>query len=81
MKRAPAWTEEEIETLLRNPDLSDEEMLGLLPRRSIGAIGVARAGLHAYHRGQSTTMLTKLMKARLEKGVAGLTCPKCGMKL
>lgn len=67
MKRAPAWTAQEFTTLLQNPTLSDAEIARLLPQRTEGAVGWVRSGIHSYHRGLDTSMLSKMMPARLER--------------
>lgn len=78
MKRAPNWTAEEFEQLLNNPQLSDEALAATLERRSAGAVGVVRSGIHGYHRGleSANSLLSKMMRDRLEGG-PDVTCPLC----
>jgi len=63
MKQAPVWTLEEFKTLVDNPTLSDVELASKLPRRTVGAVGVVRAGLHSYHKGRNISMLSRMMQA------------------
>ena len=78
MTRVPAWDAEEFETLLEHADLNNETMAELLPRRSVGAVEVVRQGVHAYHRGGNTSMLSQVMLQRLERG--SVTCPVCRVR-
>lgn len=75
MARAPDWSEQEFETLLRNPQLSDEEVARLLPRRTLGAIGAVRSFLHNFHEGGDISGLSQMMASRLRRG--SWTCSKC----
>jgi hypothetical protein len=43
------WNSEEFETLLNNPQLTNEDLSILLPRRSAGAINAVRSFIHSYH--------------------------------
>jgi hypothetical protein len=81
MKRKPEWTTEEFETLLQNPSLTDERLHLKLPNRTPAAIQVVRGGIHAFHLGQNTSMLSKLMITRLRSGASRLICPICGFEL
>ncbi len=78
MNRAPDWTEDEFKVLIENPTVSDEELEKLLPRRSLGAVGVVRCGFHAYHTGRNKSMLSKMMVRMFEHRKGTVVCPKCG---
>jgi hypothetical protein len=78
MTRAPNWTEDEFETLLNNPHLSDEELADLLPQRTVEAGQTVRAFVHNYHIGGSMSGVGKMMLQRLEQG--SVTCPICNTK-
>ena len=71
----PEWTAGEFEEVLHHPELSSERLADSLPRRRVGAVESVRQGIHAYHLGMNTPMLTKAMVLRLAKGP--LTCPVC----
>lgn len=74
--KAPDWNSQEFETLLQHPGLADEGVAEMLPRREMGAVAVVRQGVHAYHRqGMNTSMLSKMMIGRLERG--SVLCPVC----
>ena len=77
MKRAPAWDAEEFETLLQNPGLDDDAVAELTSRRSVGAVEVVRQGLHAYHTGMNTSMLSEVMKEILARRKGSVQCPIC----
>ena len=83
MVRARDWTEEEFETLLRNPGISDDELSELLDgRRSHGAVGLVRSGVHRFHTGQdNASILSQMMLSRLERGTDGLSCAICQRSL
>ena len=72
---APAWSPEEFETLVQHPELREDALAELLLGRTVGALGVVRWGIHAYHKGQSTSILSQIMLRRLERG--SFTCPVC----
>ena len=76
MSRAPDWTEEEFEILLQHPELSDQELHELLPKRTEGAIGAVRGFVCAYHRPKMAFDLSQMMIKRLMKG--GWICARCG---
>jgi len=82
MVRAPEWTEGEFEVVLRGCGVSDEELAGRLPggRRSPGAVGVVREGIHSFHKGRNISMLSKMMLRYLESRRGALVCPKCGTR-
>jgi len=75
MVRKPDWSESEFEVLLTNSELSNEELVKKLPRRTVGAIEVVRSFIHAYHRGHNISGLSQKMLPRLERGC--WTCAKC----
>jgi hypothetical protein len=77
MTRALPWTPEEFDTVLRNPEASDEELATLLETRSTGAIGIVREGIHAYHRGMNASMLSAMMQDRLGDRSRRVRCPRC----
>ena len=77
MVRAPDWNEDEFRILVTSYGLSDEELRLRLPSRSIGAISVVREGVHTYHTGGNTTMLSQMMLSYLSRNRSNLTCPKC----
>ena len=81
MPRKPDWTASEFETLITHPDLSTASLLPLLPKRTAGAIEVVRSGLHAFHTGKHTSLLSKMMLARLQTASQDLRCPLCGSSL
>ena len=78
MVRAPDWGENEFHILVASYGLSDEELRSRLANRSIGAIDVVREGVHAYHIGGNSTMLSQMMRNYLGRNRSSLTCPKCG---
>ena len=80
MARKPDWTESEFEVVLNGYGISDEELAGRLPERSLGAVGVVRSGIHSFHKGGNISMLSKVMLRYLEDRRGTLTCPKCGGK-
>ena len=81
MKRAPNWTSDEFEILLKSSSLSDNNLQLKLPKRTIGAIQIVRYGIHAYHTSKNYSMLSKIMVSRLEKNPSELTCPICDKPL
>ncbi len=74
MPKAPKWTEQEFEELLRNPDLSDEELVAKVGH-SPGAVGVVRNFVHNFHRGLNISGLSQMMIRRLKS--APWVCPVC----
>ena len=78
MNQKPVWTREEFEILVSNSALSDAELVQKLPRRSSGAIGIVRAGIHAFHVGGNISMLSKMMISYLEEKAGSTICPICG---
>lgn len=77
----PEWTAQEFETLVTHPELGDAEIARLLPLRSAGAVGVVRAGIHEFHRGGDSDILSERMRRRLEHPREPLTCAVCDEKL
>ena len=80
MTRPTAWTAQEFDTLLQNPTLSDAGIARILPQRTDGAVSWVRAGIHSYHTGGDTSMLSRMMLRRLERGPS-LICPRCGVTI
>ena len=66
MNTISPWNSHEFETLLENPQLTDEEMSGKLKTRSVGAIGLVHSFIHNFHSGGNISGLSKLMIHRLE---------------
>ena len=75
--KAPAWKPEEFETLLQHPGSDDQAVAELLSERSMGAVGVVRRGIHAYHTGMNTSMLAEMMVRRLKQGSVICPVPVC----
>lgn len=83
--QAPPWSESEFETVLNSYGLSDEELARRMPQRTLGAIGVVRSGIHAFHsRGADVAkrqqLLSNMMIYHLERKRGSLVCPACGTK-
>ena len=70
--------DEEFETLLQHPELSGEQVAELLPRRTADAVAVVREGIHAYHSGMDISMLSRMMRHRLDEVSRRVRCPRCG---
>jgi len=81
MKRAPNWSKEELEILLKENDLSAEQLSRKLLRRTPGAIGVVRAGIHYFHTTGKTSLLSKMMVKCLDKESPPAVCPVCRERL
>ena len=81
MERAPDSTAEEFAALLAHNDLGPDDFAELLPRRSSGAIGAVRSGVHAHHTGGDQSLLSGVMRRYLAEQAAELTCPVCGQVL
>ena len=75
--RAPAWSQEEFEVLLRNNNLPKTGFAELLPQRSPDAIEVVRQGIHSYHRGMNISMLSRMMLRTLDERDEQVECPVC----
>jgi hypothetical protein len=71
------WTEQEFILLVSRPDLSDDGFAEIIPQRSAGAIGVVRAGVHSFHTGGDTSMLSEMMLSLLGSKNTLVTCPVC----
>jgi len=78
MVRAPDWTNQEFEKVLTSGNMNLSELAGSLPGRSVGAIQVVQQGIHSYHLGQDSTMLSEMMLARLADSTRPVNCPICG---
>jgi hypothetical protein len=77
MAEKSEWTEQEFIMLVSRPDLPDDGFAEILPQRSVGAIGVVRAGVHSFHTGGDTSMLSKMMLSLLGAKNTLVTCPIC----
>jgi len=77
MKRAPDWSKEEFETLIKHWNLSDADLSVLIPTRTTDAIKVVRSGIHEFHQKGTSSLLSKMMKTYIEQS-HGLKCPLCG---
>jgi len=77
MTKKSDWTREEFEILVINPAHNSETLATLLLGRSADSIELIRNGLHAFHTGKNTSMLSKLMLARLEASENAIICPIC----
>jgi hypothetical protein len=77
--RTPEWTESEFRVLVTSFGVSDSELKSKLPRRSIGAIDVVREGVHTYHVGNNSTILSQMMTDYLSRNHSHAKCPKCGV--
>jgi hypothetical protein len=78
--RAPNWTRHEFAILVDHPQASDVAVTTLLPGRTADAVGVVRQGVHAFHSGMNTSMLSKMMLRSLDawSGSEDVVCPVCG---
>ena len=76
--RKPDWKEEEFEILLENGEGSVADLLILLRGRNSDAISIVQSGIHSYHRGLNTSVLSQMMLRRLGDGTRPVKCPKCG---
>lgn len=81
MSKTPEWSKVEFDILLHNSQISDAELTQLLPRRTVGAIGWVRNGIHSFHRGGNISMLSKMMIHHLEQGKDQLVCPRCLVRI
>lgn len=78
MTRAPRWTEEEFEKILEKVNLDPQELTQILPGRSAEAIKVVQNGIHSFHLGRDSSMLSEMMKNRLAESIRPVKCPVCG---
>ena len=81
MAKAPDWTPEEFEILLRSPNEKDDSLYLQLPKRTPSAIQIVRGGVHAFHTGGKFSLLSLMMVRRLEKDTTGLICAVCKLPL
>lgn len=81
MTRAPDWSIEEFEILLKNNKLSSRQLAQLLPKRTPDAVEVVRQGIHRFHSIGDGSMLSEIMRQRLNEKHQLLTCPICNMRL
>jgi hypothetical protein len=79
MSQESEWTKEEFLSLISKPELSDEEVAKILPKRTKSAVQAIRAGVHSFHTGGDTSMLSKVMKDLLGSKVTLVECPICKM--
>ncbi len=71
------WSADEFETLLTNPQLSDERVAALLPQRTAAAVHITRSGIHAFHSDGDISMLSQMMRSRLEASGGSVVCSVC----
>ena len=71
------WTEEEFILLISKPDLADDGFSEILTERSSGAVAVVRVGVHYFHTGGDTSMLSEMMLSLLGSKNTLVTCPIC----
>jgi len=76
--RAPEWTKQEFEKVLTSGSMDAGELATSLPGRSVGAIEVVQQGIHSYHLGQDSSMLSEMMLDRLADSRWPVRCPICG---
>jgi hypothetical protein len=80
MKRAPNWTPEEFETLVKSAgDADDEVVCRLDGGRSIDAVNLVRGALHEYHRKGDSPLLSRMMREYLAARRGTLKCPQCSV--
>jgi hypothetical protein len=79
MSRAPDWTADEFETLLQGGHRAVEELASVLRGRTVETIEVVQHGIHNYHVGRGTSMLSEMMLRRLGDRSRPVICPVCGM--
>ena len=79
VSREPNWTAQEFETLLHGGHRAVEELAKDLRGRTVGAIEVVQQGIHNYHVGRGTAILTEMMLRRLGDRSRPVICPVCGM--
>ena len=81
MAKAPNWTPEEFEILLRSPNEKDDSLYLQLPKRTPSAIQAVRGGIHAFHTGGKSSLLSMMMVRRLQKDTTDLVCAVCRLPL
>jgi hypothetical protein len=69
--RKPDWSEEEFRLLLDFPDDTAEH----LQKRSPDAISIVKTGVHEFHQGRDSQLLSEMMKRLLSE--SNWTCPIC----
>jgi hypothetical protein len=77
MTQQPEWTEDEFAILMHAGDLSAEELVLRLPRRSAGAIRAVRGGIHDYHATGSSSLLSRMQRDYLQRRRGTFACPLC----
>lgn len=77
MHRTPDWTADEFRVVLNNPTVSAARLAQRLRRRTPASIGVVRQGIHGYHQGRNTAVLSDVMFGILEEKHGASTCPVC----
>jgi len=77
--RTPEWKPQEFETLPQHPELNKDAPTEPLPGHRVGAAGVVRWSILAYHEEQKTSMLSEMMLHRPER--SALRCPLFQRKL
>jgi hypothetical protein len=71
------WTKEEFILLMSKSEFPDDGFLEIIPGRSKEAIGAVRKGVHNFHTGGDTSMLSRMMKTLLGSKKTLVTCPVC----
>jgi hypothetical protein len=79
MPRAPDWTAQEFDTLLQGGQRAGEELAKVLRGRTAGAIEIVQYGIHSYHIGGGTSILSEMMLRRLGDRSRPVNCPVCGL--
>ncbi len=79
VSNGPDWTARELETLLEGGHRSVEELASALRGRTVEAIEALQLGIHNYHVGRGTAMLSEMMLRRLGDRSRPVICPVCGM--
>lgn len=64
--RPSDWSEEEFRVLQEHPTRSDEALAAMLPGRTAGAVGVARAFVDGHSSGGTVSRLSKVRLRVLE---------------
>jgi hypothetical protein len=79
VSREPKWTAQEFETLLQGGHRAVEELAMDLSGRTVEAIDLLQQGIHNYHVGRGTAILSEMMLRRLGDRSRPVICPVCGM--
>jgi hypothetical protein len=77
MTRAADWSEAEFNTLLAHPSLRAEELIALLPIRTLDAVSVVRSGIHDFHRNGTSSLLSQMMIRILSDPTLSWECSEC----